>query len=92
MIVFVVLWILGAILSWCAVALYGKCTSGTTWKQFFELVKKTKGTTSQELGKCILYIVAWPFEIIAVIYSIWYKKYMMRKMIKSFTILDKKES
>lgn len=89
---FAAIWLIGAVISWIGAAIYGKHLHGFSWEEFFRFVKQARGPLMMEVGKCLLYIVAWPIEIGALIYQRVYMKYMERRIIKSFSILDKEES
>ena len=89
---FIVCWMIGAVMSWIGVTVYIKNRSCWTWKGFFEIVKIRMESPLKEALKWLLFMVFWPIETGAVLYSELYARYLMRKLVKSFPILDEKES
>ena len=86
---FVVCWIIGAIVSWIGVTVYTKNRTVWSWKGYFQYAKAQMESPIKEATKWILFIVAWPIEILAVVYNIIYARYLTRSIVKNFHILDK---
>lgn len=89
---FIVCWIVGAIASWIGTTVYIKNRTTWTWKGFIEVAKANMESPLKEALKWLLYMVAWPIEIAAVLYGAIYLRYWTRIMIKNFEILDREES
>lgn len=82
------LWMTGAIVSWLGVALWTKTLRKISWKEFFRLAMQTRESSWREVVKWVMFIVAWPIEVIAVVYQSWYMKHMTNTLLKSFSKLE----
>ena len=65
---FIVLWVIGAVISWIGAVIYGKHITMLTWEEMFRYIRENSESSTKETLKCLLFLVAWPIEIWGLIY------------------------
>lgn len=65
---FIVLWVIGAVISWIGAVIYGKHMMMTTWEEMFRYIRENSESSTKEALKCLLFLIAWPIEIWGLIY------------------------
>lgn len=85
---FIAGWIIAGIVCWNAAVWYTRICmikAGLSYEEIKEALKSTKS----DIVKWPIYLLIWPVCMLAVLYNAWYSRYMVRKMIKNFSMLDK---
>lgn len=85
---FIAAWIAAGVACWTGLmTYYTRALKGFGISN--EEIKSIMKTGPDEIWRWAVYLVIWPVCMLAVAYNAWYKHHIVKKMIKSFVILDK---